>query len=152
MAPEKSADIAPDQKYSYSNANYLLLGKILDRTLGYIYRHYIKSEILATLWITHTFSLQSEVNLNDVTSGYTVVFYGDLKYNDFVNSAGSKVVPAEDVGIFLKTLNDGFLLNNHDQIIYSSIYEYRHTGLLPGYSSIACYYKDIDPVVIQYCK
>ena len=37
-----------------------------------------------------------------------------------------------------------------EQEIYSSIYKYEHTGLIPGYQSIAKYYKDIDAVVIQF--
>ncbi len=57
---------------------------------------------------------------------------------------------AEDVGIFLRALNDGSVFNEGEQEIYSSIYEYEHTGLLVGYQSIAKYYKDIDTVVIQF--
>ena len=60
------------------------------------------------------------------------------------------VATAEDVGIFLLALNDGSLLNDEEQAIYSSVYKYEHTGLLPGYSSIAKYHKDIDAVVVQF--
>lgn len=147
---DKPADFAPDKKYRYSNTNYLLIGKILDKTLGYSHHQYIKSEILEPLGLTHTFSLLSEVNIDDVMSGYTVGYDADLKNNDFINPAGSMVATAEDVGIFLRALNDGSLLNESEQAIYSSIYEYEHTGLLPGYSSIARYHKDINTVVIQF--
>lgn len=57
---------------------------------------------------------------------------------------------AEDVGIFLRALNDGTVFNNGEQEIYSSIYEYEHTGWVPGYQSIAKYHHDIDAVVIQF--
>lgn len=57
---------------------------------------------------------------------------------------------AEDVGIFLRALNDGSLFDEGEQEIYSSIYEYDHTGLIPGYQSIAKYHQDIDTVVIQF--
>ena len=40
--------------------------------------------------------------------------------------------------------------NKEEQKIYSSIYKYEHTGLVPGYQSIAKYHKDIDAVVIQF--
>ena len=79
-------------------------------------------------------------------SGYFLGYEGDMKTQDL----GSMVATAEDVGIFLRALNDGSLLNDNEQAIYSSIYEYGHTGLLPGYSSIARYHKDIDAVVIQF--
>ena len=57
---------------------------------------------------------------------------------------------AQDVGIFLRALNDGSLFDEGEQAIYSSIYVYEHTGLVPGYQSIAEYHKDIDTVVIQF--
>ncbi|MFZ1715805.1 MAG: serine hydrolase domain-containing protein, partial [Saprospiraceae bacterium] len=79
---DKPADFKPDKKYSYSNTNYLLIGKILDKTLGYSHHQYIKREILIPLELNNTFSVLSEVNLDNVMSGYTVGNAGDLKYND----------------------------------------------------------------------
>jgi len=147
---DKPADFEPDKKYSYSNTNYLLIGEILDRTLGYSHHLYIKKEILMPLELYNTYSLLSEVDLEEVVSGYYVGYEGDIKLNDFINPGGSMVATAQDVGIFLKALNDGSLLNNDEQAIYSSIYKYEHTGLLPGYQSIARYHKDIDAVVVQF--
>lgn len=147
---DKPADFAPDKKYSYSNTNYLLIGEILDKTLGYSHHQYIKRGILIPLELNNTYSLLSEVDIDDVMSGYDVGYKDDLKKNDFINPAGSMVATAEDVGIFLRALNDGSLLNDNEQAIYSSIYEYEHTGLLPGYSSIARYHKDIDAVIVQF--
>ena len=60
------------------------------------------------------------------------------------------VATAQDVGIFLRALNDGSLLNDDEQTIYSSIYEFGHKGWVLGYQSIARYHKDIDTVVIQF--
>ncbi len=39
--------------------------------------------------------------------------------------------------------------NDGEQEIYSSIYDYEHTGLIVGYQSIARYHKEIDAVVVQ---
>jgi CubicO group peptidase (beta-lactamase class C family) len=147
---DKPADFEPDQKYNYSNTNYLLLGEILDKTLGYSHHLYIKEEILKPLELNNTYSLLSEVDIDDVMSGYYVGYDEDIKYYDFTSPAGSMIATAQDVGIFLRALNDGSLFNGGEQAIYSSIYEYGHTGLLPGYSSIAKYHKDIDTVVIQF--
>jgi hypothetical protein len=83
-------------------------------------------------------------------SGYYVGYEGDLKDNDFINPAGSMIATAEDVGIFLRALNDGSLFEKGEQEIYSSIYVYDHTGLIPGYQSIAKYHPDLDAVVIQF--
>lgn len=147
---DKPADFAPDESYGYSNTNYLLIGELLDKTLGYPHHQYIKEEILIPLGLNNTYSLLAEADLEDVMSGYYVGFEADMKSKDFINSAGSMVATAEDVGIFLRALNDGSVFNEGEQEIYSSIYVYEHTGLLPGYQSIAKYHKDIDTVVIQF--
>jgi CubicO group peptidase (beta-lactamase class C family) len=147
---DKPADFKPDSHYRYSNTNYLLIGNILDKILGYSHRQFIKREILDTLGLTHTYGLLNDVDLKDVVSGYYTEYEGDLKTQNFVTPGGSMVATAQDVGIFLRALNDGSLFNNDEQAIYSSIYVYEHTGLLPGYESIARYYKDIDTVVIVF--
>jgi hypothetical protein len=60
------------------------------------------------------------------------------------------IATAEDVGIFIRALNDGSLLNDKEQAIYASVYDYGHLGLLPGYHSIARYHSEIDTVVVQF--
>ena len=140
------ADFTPDTAYGYSNTNYLLIAEIIDQTLGYSHYEYIKTEILLPLALNHTYGSLHDVDVDNVMSGYSVGWEPDLKNNYF----GSMVATAEDVGIFLRALNDGSLLTDDEQAIYSSIYEYGHTGLLPGYYSIARYHKDIDTVVVQF--
>ena len=49
-----------------------------------------------------------------------------------------------------RALNDGSLFDEGKKEIYFSIYMYEHTGLVPGYQSIAKYHKDIDAVVFQF--
>jgi CubicO group peptidase (beta-lactamase class C family) len=147
---DEPADFEPDARYRYSNTNYLLIGTILDKVLGYSHQRYINREILAPLGLIHTYGLLSEADFGKVVSGYYTEYDGDLKGIDYVNPGGSMVATAQDVGIFLRALNDGSLLNDDEQATYSSIYEYEHTGWLPGYYSIARYHKDIDAVVIQF--
>jgi len=147
---DESADFPPNKKYCYSNTNYLLIGEILDRTLGYSHHEYIKSAILMPLGLNNTFSLYSEVDSNAVMSGYVIGYDPDLKSTRYTWPGGSMIATAEDVGIFLRALIDGSLFNAEEQAIYSSVYEYEHTGWLPGYTSIARYHSDIDAVVIQF--
>ncbi len=139
------ADFKPDARYSYSNTNYLLIGRILDKVLGYSHHQYVYNEILAPLGLTHTYFTLDEVEFDEVVSGYWYQYDDDLRF-----LGGSMVATAEDVGIFLRALNDGSLLNDDEQAIYSSIYEYEHTGWVPGYYSIARYHEDIDTVVVQF--
>ncbi len=147
---DKPASFKPGSRYSYSNTNYLLIGMILDKTLGYSHHDYIKAEILTPLGLNHTYGRLSDVDPADVVSGYVIGYDGDMKSLDFVVPGGSMIATAQDVGVFLRALNDGSLLNANEQAIYSSIYVYEHTGLLPGYESIARYNRDIDTIVVQF--
>lgn len=147
---DKSADFSPDSKYAYSNTNYLLIGEILDRTLGYSHHVFITDEILLPLGLTNTFNLYKEADSNAVMSGYLKGYDPDLKSIDHTRPGGSMVASAEDVGVFVRALIDGSLFNEKEQDIYSAIYEYEHTGWINGYTSIVRYHSDIDAVVVQF--
>lgn len=102
------------------------------------------------LGLTYTFSLPNEVNLADLPSGYSIGYNGDLKRQDHIDAGGSMIATAQDVTVFLRALIDGSLLNVNEQTIYTSIYVFEHTGVVPSYSSIARYHSDIDTVIIQF--
>lgn len=141
------ADFEPDKEYEYSNTNYLLLSRIMNRVLGYDTFQYIQEEILTPLNLKHTFGSIQDVNIDDVMSGYYVGYDMDLK----TDNVGSILATAEDLSLFIRALNDGSVFRDKkEQEIYSSIYKYEHTGLIPGYQTIAQYHKDIDAVVIQF--
>ena len=145
FALDLPASFKPDKKYEYSNTNYLLLRRILDKVLGYNHHLYIKEEILKPLNLKNTFFSLKEVNLEDVMSGYYVGEKSDFKTNK-----NGMLATAEDVGVFLRALNNGSVFNKGEKEIYSSIYVYDHGGLVPGYQSLAEYHKDIDTIVIQF--
>tara|TARA_Y100001972_G_scaffold121746_1_gene166256 strand:+ start:278 stop:1312 length:1035 start_codon:yes stop_codon:yes gene_type:complete len=139
------ANFEPGEDYEYCNTNYLLINKIMDEELSYINFQFIKEEILIPLGLKNTFNSLSEVNIDDVMSGYHVGYPHDLKTNDHGMHA-----TAEDVGTFLRALNDGSLFGPGEQEIYASIYEYKHGGWVPGYQSFAEYYEDLDAVVVAF--
>ncbi|RZW43885.1 MAG: class A beta-lactamase-related serine hydrolase, partial [Flavobacteriaceae bacterium] len=142
---DKPANFEPGEDYEYCNTNYLLINKIMDDELGYGNFRFIQEEILTPLNLTNTFASLSEVNVEDVMSGYHVGYPYDLKTNDYGMHA-----TAEDVGTFLRALNDGSLFEQGEQEIYSSIYEYEHSGWVPGYQSFAKYHKDLDAVTVEF--
>lgn len=135
----------PGEDYGYSNTNYLLLRQLMTNLLGYGFHEYVQAEILDPLSLKHTFSSVNDVNPKDMMSGYYVGLEKDFKSED-----QGMVATAEDVGIFLRALNDGSVFKDGEQEIYTSIYVYEHTGLVPGYQSIAKYHKDIDTVVVLF--
>ncbi len=142
---DKPANFEPGEDYEYCNTNYLLIGKIMDNALGYSNFQFVKEKILEPLHLNNTFGSISEVNIDDVMSGYHVGHPFDLKTDDY-----GMLATAEDVGTFLRALNDGSLFEPGEQDIYTSIYEYEHAGWVPGYQSFAKYHKDIDAVTVEF--
>jgi D-alanyl-D-alanine carboxypeptidase len=65
-------------------------------------RQFIKDEILAPLGLKRTFFSINDINLEQLMSGYYVGHDDDFKALD-----QGYIATAEDVGIFLRALNDG---------------------------------------------
>lgn len=93
----KPANFEPDQDYEYSNTNYLLLGRVMNRVLGYSHLQYIQQEILNPLHLNNTYTSLNDVNIEDVMSGYYVGYEEDLK-TDYI---GSMLATAQDLGKFM---------------------------------------------------
>jgi len=143
FALDLPASFKPDKGYEYSNTNYLLLRRILDKVLGYNHNDYIKEKILIPLELKNTYFSISDVDLEDVMSGYYVGIEEDFKVRD-----NGMLATAEDVAIFIRALNDGSVFEDGEEEIYP--YVYNHGGLVVGYQSLAEYHKDIDAVVVQF--
>ena len=141
------ANFKPGTDFEYSNTNYLLLSVLIEKVTDDSKFKYIKEEILTPLNLNNTYGSIQDVNLDDVMSGYYVGYENDLKTDD----NGVMLATAEDLGKFVRALNDGSVFRDkNEQEIYASLYKYEHTGLIPGYQTIARYHKDIDAVVIQF--
>jgi CubicO group peptidase (beta-lactamase class C family) len=143
FALDLPASFKPNGGYEYSNTNYLLLRRIMDDVLGYSHNQYIKEKILIPLELKNTFFSITEVDLDDVMSGYYVGYEEDFKDREY-----GMLATAEDVGIFLRALNDGSVFDEGEKEIYP--YEYNHGGLVVGYQGLAEYHADIDAVVVQF--
>ncbi|WP_339902712.1 serine hydrolase domain-containing protein [uncultured Cyclobacterium sp.] len=143
---DQAANFEPGEDYEYSNTNYLLLSQIKERVLEISNFQCIREEILNPLGLKNTFASIQDVNIEKLMSGYYKGVPEDIKEVNY----GSMVATAEDVAVFLRALNDGSLFEPGGQEVYSSIYKYEHTGLIPGYQSIAKYHPDIDAVVVQF--
>ncbi|OEK04944.1 serine hydrolase domain-containing protein [Roseivirga misakiensis] len=140
-----SANFEPGEGYEYCNTNYLLINKIMDNELGYSNFKFIQEEILTPLNLTNTYQSLKEVELDEVMSGYHVGYSSDLKEDEH-----GMLATAQDVGTFLRALNDGSVFAESEKEIYSSIYNYEHSGWVPGYQSFAKYNEELDAVFVEF--
>ncbi len=147
LALDKPADFEPGAQYAYSNTNFLLLSQLIAKVTGGEKFHYIRAKILDPLHLKNTFGSIKDVNLDDVMSGYYVGYKNDLK----TDNNGVMLATAEDLAKFIRALNDGSAFSDpREKEIYSALYKFEHTGMIPGYQTIAQYHKALDAVVIQF--
>ena len=73
------ADFEPDSRFSYSNSNYFLLGRVMDEVLGYSHHQFVYEEILGPMGLSNTWFSFEEVDPEDVTSGYWYGYEEDLR-------------------------------------------------------------------------
>lgn len=148
---DEPAAFEPDSEYGYSNTNYLLLGRIMDQKLGYSHHDFIREEMLEPLGLSSTYNLSSELDdLDDLVSGYVAGYEDDIKELDHITPGGNMIATAEDVGIFLRAMVDGDLFTHEEREVYTSVYPFNHTGLVPGYQSWATYSPELDAIVVQF--
>ncbi|MCW8107023.1 beta-lactamase family protein [Alteromonas ponticola] len=142
----KPADFNPGERYAYSNSNYLLLGLVMDKVLGFSHELYIQNEILAPLGMKDTYLQQAYAPQDSLITGY---WNGrDKKAQKYAIPGGSMVASAEDIAMFMGALNRGELLNEQEANLY--VYYHEHTGWLPGYQSIARYDALSDTVILVF--
>ena len=104
--------------YEYANANYGLLGQIVETVSGMTYCDYVKTHIFDPLKMKHTFTSLKEAKQNGLIAGYRNYFGSmipeELPYPD-ANSKGWISIPAgyiissaSDMGKYLQFyMNDG---------------------------------------------
>ncbi|WP_100641917.1 serine hydrolase domain-containing protein [Alteromonas facilis] len=142
----KPADFEPNAEYEYSNTNYLLLGLIMDRVLGFEHEIFIQDEILTPLSLNNTLLHQSTTSNEAMVHGY----WGGIDRIEqrYDIPGGSMVSTIADTGRFIRALNDGSLFEAGEEAIYP--YFYTHSGWLPGYQSIAGYHQASNSVIILF--
>ncbi|WP_286266628.1 serine hydrolase domain-containing protein [Thalassotalea atypica] len=148
FALDKPSDFQPNSRYEYSNTNYLLLAKILDRALGYSHHVFISENILIPLGMHDTYAQLGDIDSARLAKGY----WGGIERStqDYVIPGGSMISTVKDIALFIRALNTGSLLTPEERELYGTVYWFNHSGWLPGYQSVANYESSIDAVVIQF--
>ncbi|WP_082113374.1 serine hydrolase domain-containing protein [Kordia jejudonensis] len=107
LKPEK--EFEPNQKYSYSNTGYLLLGTIIERVSGKSFEQYLNEKIFTPLKMENTFVYQrrfSPKKIDNYALGY--IYSDSLKQNIVPDDS-----PEDDYVIYLDGIvGDGMVNSN----------------------------------------
>jgi CubicO group peptidase (beta-lactamase class C family) len=99
-------DRAVGSGFEYSNANYIVLGMVIQAVSGQSYEAYIQEHIFKPLEMHNSFTSQAEAQQHGLSSGYSRWFgfpvaSGDLPYPRGMAPGGYLISSAEDLGHFL---------------------------------------------------
>ena len=149
FALDLAADFSPNERFEYSNTNYLLLGKVLDAALGYSHRTFIRDSIITPLGLTDTYTSADDIDLALLMKGYWE--NQDRSEQGYDITGGSMVSTVRDTGVFLRELNStSTLFTEEEKATYDTVYFNQHTGWLPGYQSIARYQAELNAIIIVF--
>lgn len=103
----------PGEHFEYSNANYVILGMIIQAVTGQSYEAYIKEYVFQPLDMPNSFASKTEAEQHELAAGYQKWFgipvaSPNLPFSRGSLPAGQLILSAEDFGHYLiAQLNDG---------------------------------------------
>ncbi|MDP5273910.1 serine hydrolase domain-containing protein [Chengkuizengella axinellae] len=155
------------ERYEYSNSNYILLGLIIEKVSGMTYEEFLEKNIFQPLGMNNSgYSIDWNLQQNKAL-GYEVIKENEIipsQYEQYflVSAAGGLYTSASDLAIWDRALYTDLLLKKETieksyvayvEMPYIQRYGYgygwmvnenqlKHSGLMPGYTSII--YRDLD--------
>jgi CubicO group peptidase (beta-lactamase class C family) len=97
--------------YQYSNANYIVLGLVVETVAGRSYASYVQEHILRPIGMTRSFTSKEDARDNGLASGHRYWFGvpvpADLPYGQAILPAGYVISTAEDMGRYLAMYQNG---------------------------------------------
>lgn len=163
------SDFDPDTKAEYSNANYVLLGYIIENITGKSYADNLQKRITSKLKLTDTYVGSKVDPMNHEAYSYTFMG-GWNQYPEtdmsipggagaivstpsdlvkFINGLFSGKLLGDDSLIQMKTLKEGYGMGMFEIPFYDR-YGYGHNGSIDAFTASLGYFPE-DNMTIAYC-
>lgn len=165
-----TVDFQPNEKYQYSNSNYVVLGYILEKIYKKPYPEILKEQICSRIGLTNTYCGGKIDPQNNESFSYTrVADWIPATETDMSvpGGAGSIVSTPADLDRFIealfslklvsaaslghmKTMTDGYGMGLYQAPFYDKIC-YGHNGAIDGFKA-QLFYLPGDSLAIAYCS
>lgn len=124
----------PGKQFEYSNANYMILGYLVEQRSGQSYNDYVSQHIFAPLDMNHSYASPGVPNYPDVAKGHVNWFGFKSPLTENIAPAlipdGFVISTVNDMGHFLiAQMNDG--VYNGKRVISSASLQLMHTTAIP---------------------
>lgn len=167
LIKQEGSDFKPDSTFSYSNSNYYLLAKIIERTYKDSFKNILHKKIIKPLGLKNT-TTASPIDTPQECQSYQFSDTWEKQpetHGSIILGAGDIVSTTEDLMTFcyslfhgkivnkasldlMKTMNQGYGLGIY-QVPYANKQGYGHNGGVDGFTSTMYYFEDGDIVQIQ---
>ena len=106
----------PDERWEYSNANYLILGRLIEVVSGQDYQDYVTANILEPVGMEHSFVADGEIH-ESMATGHTPWFWTKRPLADNTTSrgmapAGGIIASASDLALYMQ-----MMMNRQDDVL-----------------------------------
>jgi CubicO group peptidase (beta-lactamase class C family) len=162
-------DFQPNEKASYSNSNYVVLGYIIEKIYNQPYSEILKEKITSKIGLSNTyFGAKTNIDNNESFSYQYANSWKQLPETDLSipGGAGSIVSTPTDLTQFIealfslrlisysslkqmKTMTDGYGMGLFQMPFYTKK-AYGHNGGIDGFASNLAYFPE-DSIAVAYC-
>ena len=118
---------APGQLFEYSNANYVILGAIIEAVSGKTFEDFIEQDLFAPLGMSNSYGSVTRARQHDLATGYRywfgqpVAFEGAIPHSKGLAPAGYLVSSVEDLGKYLISILQGLNPDGTETFLSDSI-------------------------------
>lgn len=107
----------PGRKFEYGNANFIILGELIQKVSGLTYEEYIQKNIFNPLGMNHSFTSAISAGKNGLATGYRTLFgfpqASGLPYRKDFLPAYSIISCAEDMTYYMMAMMNGGQYNGN---------------------------------------
>lgn len=127
---------SPGERHRYSNANYMVLGLLVQAASGEPYASYLENHILRPIGMTHSFTSKDAAREYGLASGHRYWFgfpvASELPYPEGGLAAGYVISTAEDMARYLTMIQNGGRVGNRALVLPTRMAELLQPGAEAG--------------------
>jgi CubicO group peptidase (beta-lactamase class C family) len=166
---KSKVDFQPNEKFSYSNSNYVVLGYIIEKISKQSYSKYLSTRITSKIGLSNTYvGTKSDTKKNEsfsyrfstsweqspetdmsIPAGAGSIVSTPADLTKFIESLFSLKLVSNSSLTLMKTMTDGFGMGMF-QIPYHEKSAYAHNGGIDGFASTLAYFPE-DSLAVAYC-
>ncbi len=163
-------DFKPDEKFAYSNPNYIILGYIIEKICNKPYKDVLNERIISKVALTNTYygdkinvknnesfsylyttkwEQQPETDMS-IPGGAGAIVSTPADLTGFIEGLFSLKLVSQNSLDMMKTMIDGYGMGMY-KIPFFTRMAYGHNGGIDGFESVLAYFPE-DSLAIAYCS